>query len=617
MDENKSQTVIEMGATNGNSKSDTCVFSWRDVTFETLTGKTILHAVSGNVKAGEVLALMGPSGCGKTTLLNCLAQRSQNGNLSGQICINGSEMTRERAAKMSTYVQQEDALIGALTVRETVDFAAQLSLNVSREERARRVDSMLEEFGLSNQANQLVGTPIRKGISGGQKRRLSVASQLITLPKIVFLDEPTSGLDSLAAYEVVNLLGKVARDYGIIVIASIHSPSTATFKLFDKVLLLSKGKTVYHGSVDLEDYFMRAGSPIPNLYNPADHLLDVTNVDFSKDEEQLQKLLTFWESSPEAKSTSTFICEENCPNVEAYSPGIWGQTVVLLHRLWIKSTRDVIAYGVRLAMYIGLALMMGTVWLRLDNSQDKIVPFSNAMFFSSAFMSFMAVAYIPSFLEDRASLVKDRANGLYGVTPFLISNTLIGLPFLAIIALSFALITYWLIDLNQSTQAFFRYFLFLFLDLLAAESLVVLVSSLFPIFVASLAITAFANGLFMSTGGFLVPPNILNPFYHYFFYQIDYQRFTFEALMTNEFTGRIFNCDSSCFCMYNTSLADKCQISGEGVLGYLGYGNVGLFKWGIILLSISLVMRFMGLFVLHFTIRSVSQTKKIASFWTL
>ena len=114
-------------------------------------------------------------------------------------------------------MEQEDALIGSLTVRETLMFAARLSLSptVSKRERSRRVDTLLDQFGLSKQADDLVGTPIRKGISGGQKRRLSVAAQLISAPKVLLLDEPTSGLDSAAAFEVVWHLKRTAQKYKV------------------------------------------------------------------------------------------------------------------------------------------------------------------------------------------------------------------------------------------------------------------------------------------------------------------------------------------------------------------------------------------------------------------
>ena len=119
--------------------------------------------------------------------------------------------------KISCYVEQEDALVGSLTVRETLTFAARLSLpsTISKSERINRVDSLINAFGLADQANTLIGTPIRKGISGGQKRRVSVAAQLITSPKILFLDEPTSGLDSAAAFEVISFVKDIAKKHNV------------------------------------------------------------------------------------------------------------------------------------------------------------------------------------------------------------------------------------------------------------------------------------------------------------------------------------------------------------------------------------------------------------------
>lgn len=157
---------------------------------------------------------MGPSGCGKTTLLNVLASRPTGAqNVDGTILVNGSKPSRSAFREMSNFVEQEDALIGSLTVRETLNFASRLASTSSlpRKERVARIDGLLDSFGLREQASTLIGTPVRKGISGGQKRRVGVASQLITSPKILFLDEPTSGLDSAASFEVVNYLKGVAK----------------------------------------------------------------------------------------------------------------------------------------------------------------------------------------------------------------------------------------------------------------------------------------------------------------------------------------------------------------------------------------------------------------------
>jgi len=153
------------------------------------------------------------------------------------------------------------------------------------------------------------------------------------------------------------------------------------------------------------------------------------------------------------------------------------------------------------------------VWLRLSYDQSSIQPFITAIFFGGAFMSFMAVAYVPSIIEDLHTFRKERANGLYGPLPFSIANALIGIPWLFLISIIFSVITYWLSHFRSAAGGFWMWELWLFLDLLAAEGMVVLVSSLFPIFVVSLAITAFANGLWMCVDGFLVPMGSLNVFW--------------------------------------------------------------------------------------------------------
>jgi ABC-type multidrug transport system ATPase subunit len=134
-----------------------------------------------------------------------------------ELCINGSPTSLASFRKLSAYVEQEDALVGSLTAQETLYFAAQLALprSVTKAERKARIEGLLSAFGLQNQADTLIGTPIRKGISGGQKRRVSVASQLITSPKILFLDEPTSGLDSAASYEVMKFVRDIAKKHNV------------------------------------------------------------------------------------------------------------------------------------------------------------------------------------------------------------------------------------------------------------------------------------------------------------------------------------------------------------------------------------------------------------------
>ncbi|KAG4262239.1 hypothetical protein BFJ72_g2437 [Fusarium proliferatum] len=567
-------------------------FTWRNVTVtvkdrETKQPKAIVDNVEGIVEAGEICALMGPSGCGKTTLLNVLARRPTNASSAeAEVNINGSHLSLAEFREVSCFVEQEDALIGSLTVRETLEFSSRLasSSSLSKKERIVRINNLLESFGLVEQANTLIGTPIRKGISGGQKRRVGVASQLITSPKLLFLDEPTSGLDSAASLEVVKYLRDVAKRNNLIVICSIHQPSTSTFNLFDKLLLLSGGKTHYFGPVNsVAAYYSEVGSPLPQYVNPAEHLLELVNIDFAQDRGEatrdLETLQAAWQNSRQASEVNTTIKSAESLggdwNIDAIEkrPSMFSLTLTLLHRSFIKSYRDVVAYGIRIAMYLGLAIMMGTVWVRLDPAQESIQPFINAIFFGSAFMSFMAVAYVPAFIEDRLQYVKEHHNGLYGAAELIISNFFIGVPYLFLISILFSVISYWLSNFQPTAKAFFTWVLWLFLDLLAAESLVVFMTSLFPSFVISLALVAFANGLWMSVGGFMVPPTILNVFYKYVFHYWDYQKYVFEGMMVNEFADRVYSCGDGCRCMYQSTLADQCEIDGQAVLNQYGYSN--------------------------------------------
>jgi ABC-type multidrug transport system ATPase subunit len=206
--------------------------AWTDLTVTVKDRNTghqrdILYRISGIARPGEMIALMGPSGSGKTTLLNTLAQRQKQG-VAGKVLINGSEAPINTHRALSSFVEQEDTLIGSLTVEETLRFAARLALpsTVTKTEARQRVSSLIDSFGLTKQKNTLIGTPIQKGISGGQKRRVSVATQLVTGPKILYLDEPTSGLDSTASYEVMSFIRNIARETGVSIdISDSTSPS--------------------------------------------------------------------------------------------------------------------------------------------------------------------------------------------------------------------------------------------------------------------------------------------------------------------------------------------------------------------------------------------------------
>jgi hypothetical protein len=201
-------------------------------------------------------------------------------------------------------------------------------------------------------------------------------------------------------------------------------------------------------------YFNALGYEMPLEINPAEYLLDLINTEIAREGDdvnaRIEHIHEAWDKSPEARAIKndleTAISHSKDPQMAGpdiikmkfADQNAFIVPLVLLHRGWIKSYRDVVAYGIRIVMYLGLAILMGTVFLRLKTNQTDIQPFINAIFFGSAFMSFMAIAYVPAFLEDRATFVKERANGLCGPLAFTIANFLIGLPYLFFIAILFS-----------------------------------------------------------------------------------------------------------------------------------------------------------------------------------
>jgi ABC-type multidrug transport system permease subunit len=366
-------------------------------------------------------------------------------------------------------------------------------------------------------------------------------------------------------------------------------------------------------------YLGNLGYEMPFEINPAEYLLDLINTDFVREGDdskaRMEHIHDAWDRSDESRAIKAEIEQAQSQASSETEKGISDITrveiekqnalvipLVLLHRSWIKSHRDIVAYGIRIVMYLGLAILMGTTFLRLNTTQNNIQPFTNAIFFGSAFMSFMAVAYVPAFLEDRATFAKERANGLCGPLAFTISNFVIGIPYLFLISILFSAVEYWLSNFRPSATAFFTWVMWLFLDLLAAESLVVLVSSIFPVFVVALAVTAFANGLWMCVDGFLVPITTLNVFWKYVFHYIDYQAYVFQGMMVNEFKDRIFDCAGNAQtgyqCMYQSDLASVGQIRGTAILDVFGYSTGLEGTWIGIMIGIIAGYRILGWLVL-------------------
>lgn len=582
--------------------------------------KILLDNVTGQVMPGQMMACMGPSGAGKTTFLDVVARRRVGGGATGSVFLGSKKIvTNSQMATVGSYVEQQDDLLGVLTVRETIMYAARLS-NPTEPDPSERVDHIINVLGLAKCANVIIGNPIQKGISGGQKRRVTIAQSLVTYPRVLFLDEPTSGLDTTTSREVMTSIKRIAVEKGMIVIATIHQPNFETLALFESLLLLADGKVMFNGSIaSMPQYFEKVGQPIPRFSNPADHAIDLVNGDFELSNETTVKNMIatlgdfyFQESKATNADLAAKYNEDGAAVVASNSREqrsyFFSHTVILSHRIFLNYSRNLIAYGVRVGMYIGMGIMMATIWVRLGNNSSTVNDRLSVHFFSVAFLSFMSVAGIPAFLEERSVFIREKRNGLYKTGPYALANSLVNVPFLFMCSFSFSILSYWAIGLNSDAGAFFKFVTYLFLAIYAAESQVILVSSLLPIFVAALAIASFFNGFWMCVQGYFIKTISLPKFWRYSFHYADYQTYAFELLTQNDFTGVTFDCGtivqsngtSSCAqCSYPSSVTDgTCSLYGSDVLNYLDINNFSIAAWVCILVGISLIYRALWYIVL-------------------
>ncbi|KAG6040827.1 hypothetical protein E4U41_006959 [Claviceps citrina] len=246
-----------------------------------LNGKVILRDIQGTCHPGEVTAIMGASGAGKTTLLDILARKNKRGMVEGDFFVNGTKVDDSEYKKVVGFVDQEDTMLPTLTVHETILNSALLRLprDMSRITKENRVLEVEKELGIYHIRDSLIGSEEGKGrgISGGEKRRVGIACELVTSPSILFLDEPTSGLDAFNAYNVIECLVTLAKNYQRTVIFTIHQPRSNIVALFDRLVLLGKGNAVFAGPfTQCQSYFDSIGYECPSGFNVADYLVDLT-----------------------------------------------------------------------------------------------------------------------------------------------------------------------------------------------------------------------------------------------------------------------------------------------------------------------------------------------------
>ncbi|QCE09895.1 ABC transporter G family member 9-like [Vigna unguiculata] len=445
--------------------------------------KEILKGVTGVVEPGEMLAMLGPSGSGKTTLLTALGGRL-GGKLHGSITYNGEAFSN--AMKRNTgFVTQDDVLYPHLTVLETLVFTALLRLpnSVTKEKKVEHAKGVIDQLGLTRCKDSIVGSPYLRGVSGGERKRVSIGQELLINPSLLFLDEPTSGLDSTTAQRIVSTLWELACG-GRTVVMTIHQPSSRLYYMFHKVLLLSEGNTFYFGKgSEAIEYFSNMGYAPSVAMNPSDFLLDLANGiytdEFNADHVvDKQKLISVYkgncaaQSKPALKGIDDSGKDQNRFQEEGSGkwPTNWGQQFLVLLRRDIKERRHESFSLLRVCQVLVVALISGLLWFKSDIShlQDQI----GLLFFISGFWGFFPLFQaIFTFPQELMMLQKERSSGMYRLSSYFMSRVVADLPMELVLPTIFLIITYWMAGLKANVVNFMCTLLSLLLNVLVAQGL--------------------------------------------------------------------------------------------------------------------------------------------------
>mmetsp|Transcript_3510 Transcript_3510/g.7377 ORF Transcript_3510/g.7377 Transcript_3510/m.7377 type:complete len:602 (-) Transcript_3510:491-2296(-) len=511
---------------------------WKDLSVTVKRKKeslTILKPTSGVLNTGDVLAIMGPSGSGKTTLLDAIAGRTKPSKVGGKVTFNGTTLTFAQRAQVLSYVPQEDSLLGVFTVGESLRFATRFYHGYGSVDLDALETDALKLVGLEGSRTTRVGDIFFKGLSGGQKRRLSLAVELVKQPTVLILDEPTSGLDSASAFGVMQRLCALAKA-GHAICCTIHQPSTEIWDLFDKFLLLSSGATIYSGKAsDAIPYFTKAGHACPQYSNPADFFLALVNSDFPErfdrtlegkfaESKELKSLLA---TVTEAISDGTPIAVKPISSLKPLST-----FATLSHRFTLNNIRNPGIYWVRLVMYVMLCLMIGLMYLNLGDEFDysSMNSRTSMLFFIAAFLVFMSVAVLPFFMIERPTFLRERTNGAYGVGSFVVANMVCALPGLVLISMLSTVAVVPLAKLN----GFGYFFSALLCSLFAAEGFMCLIGAIVPHYIIGIAFGAGLYGMFMLCEGAFKVKNDIPPWFIWVHY-LGFHTYSYRIFMWNEF----------------------------------------------------------------------------------
>ncbi|KDE04252.1 hypothetical protein MVLG_05280 [Microbotryum lychnidis-dioicae p1A1 Lamole] len=569
--------------------------------------KIILNDVDAFFPAGKVCAIMGPSGAGKSSLLQVLSGRLKSGATSvfstyGSVTFNDRPYDSSLASLMA-FIEQEDAHhLPALTVRETLRYAARLRLpGQSLSQCDARAEEVLRILGLKICADNLVGGPLLKGISGGEKRRLSLAVQLIDDPPVLFADEPTSGLDSFTAYNIMLTLKDLA-DQGRTIIVSVHQPRSDVWDIFDHVLLLAKGGlTAYSGPrTDILKALESCGAVCPTDFNPAEFVLDVISVSYRDSLEekrsaaQVERIIQAWRTSNREFAQSFSPSPQASPlgtHKQRTAPFIRALPVVL-SRSFKNLRRQSDIFVARLANPPFLALLFFLFFGRLSLGPGSAQTRVGALQETTALPFVGMLACLSIFPTERGLFFHEwRSSGRHGVAAFLVAYSLQETAVSIVSSLLWSVVFVFGIKLQQTPRIFIEFWLTSYALISTGESIGIIFSSFFEngglavsLVSASITMSAQLNGII----------SVTVPKWLQIIGWATVTKSQARVQIINEFKGLVFDCTSQ------DIASGACVVAtGEELLQTFSIAPSGTGKFLGIALALTLLFRILSYIALR------------------
>ncbi|XP_054824323.1 ABC transporter G family member 21-like isoform X2 [Prosopis cineraria] len=535
--------------------------------------RTILNGVTGIVRPGELMAMLGPSGSGKTTLLTALAGRL-TGKVSGSITYNGQPFSSSMKRKTG-FVTQDDVLYPHLTVLETLTFAALLRLpkSLTRKEKMEQAETIMAELGLTRCRNSPIGggASLVRGISGGERKRVSIGQEMLVNPSLLLLDEPTSGLDSTTAQRIVVMLRGLARG-GRTVVTTIHQPSSRLYRMFDKVVVLSDGYPIYSGkAVRVMEYLGSIGFvPAFNFINPADFLLDLANdlhgtLDHHEDQASVkQSLVSSYkkilypslkqEIQQSNRELAAFTSGTRRSSENQWNTSWWEQFRVLLKR-GLKERRHESYSGLRIFQVLSVSFLSGLLWWHSDpsNIQDQL----GLLFFFSIFWGFFPLFNaILAFPLERPMLSKEKSSGMYHLSSYYMARMIGDLPMELVLPTIFTTITYWMGGLKPSLVTFVLTLLIILFNVLVSQGIGLALGAILMDVKQATTLASVTMLVFLLAGGYYIQKM---PSFIAWLKYFSFSHYCYELLVGVQYSkDQVYDCGHGLHCRVVDFPAIRC-----------------------------------------------------------